>query len=361
MPIKKLFLISVTATIILQLACIEGGIEPIISKIEYHGFEDKFALRMVLAEPYLYVCAGSDGVWRRNIRKLMDWEYLGLKDTSLGKYTNVGALDIDVLGDDILVAYNGSAQHVEAESTISVWRSIDGGENWFRSDSGIPETIDFSVEHNLLTSLERSPHKDNIVISLINPAIYRSTNGATHWTLLSGERGVITGLGDVRWHPFRPGEVWFFGENALFAPYCFARKDYGLNSKTALNWDSLGFAYDGAVYDIAFDAGNPDIVYVTTSQGVVKTKDGGYTWQKNVINLPDNGYVFRTANHPSIPGVLYLAGGKGVYMTRDGGKTVHLVEEIEHGFITSLAFDPQYNKLFVGTTEGGIYGLKFGR
>jgi len=52
MSIKKLFLISFTVTIMLQLACTESGIEQIITEIEY----------------------------------------LGLNDTFLGKYTNVGLL-----------------------------------------------------------------------------------------------------------------------------------------------------------------------------------------------------------------------------------------------------------------------------
>ncbi len=41
-------------------------------------------LVFVLAELYLYVCAGSDSLWRRNIREFnSDWEYVGLADIGI--------------------------------------------------------------------------------------------------------------------------------------------------------------------------------------------------------------------------------------------------------------------------------------
>lgn len=354
--LRLLFLVSIF--LLTQFACKDDGIEPTPPQLVPLGFEDKFALRLAISEPYLYVCAGSDGVWRRNIRQTeAGWQYLGLRDTTLGRYANVGAVDLDVLGDDILVAYNGSAAHVPPESTISVWRSTNAGANWSRSDSGIPETINFTLEGNILTSLQRSPHQAHIIIGDMEAASYRSTDSGYHWSLLSGRRGVIAGAGHVRWHPFRPGEVWFFGTSGLFSPYCGARQDYGLSPKVGVNFDSLGFPSDGAVNDIAFDARNADIIYAATSYGVIKTTNGGYAWQRNTLTLPDNGFVFRMAYHPSLAGVLYFAGGRRIYVARNGA-IVQLFVEIPRGFITSLIWDGQGNQLFIGTTAGGVYSLK---
>jgi hypothetical protein len=360
---KKLFS-EVIPFIILFLSFASCDVNnPNILKTECEslGFEDKFAIRMVLSEPYLYVCAGSDGVWKRNIRQLSNqWEYLGLRDTSLGKYGNVGALDIDVLEEDILVAYNGSKSNVPPSSIVSIWRSTNAGVTWFRSDSGIPETINDSLEHNILTSLQRSPHQSNIIIGWIDPTSYRSTNDGSNWIMLFGQRGVISGKGYVRWNPFQPGEVWFFGEAGLFYPYCGALQDYGNKEKTGVNFDSLGFPSDGAVYDIAFDAGNPNIIYAATSQGIIKTTDGGYIWKNNIVKLPNDDFVFRIAHHPTIGGTLYLAGGKQIYAAFNAGIFIQKIGEIERGFITSLVLDSKGNQLFVGTTEGGIYTLKVG-
>lgn len=356
---KKVLLVIVTLLILSTIkSCKYSGTGPTIYNWEFLGFEDKFALRLVLAETYLYVCAGSDGLWRRNIQNsVADWQYLGLADTSLGRYANVGVLDVDVKEQDILVAYNGSAPHVVAESTVGIWRSIDAGRHWFRSDNGIPETIDFSLEHNIITSLQRSPHLQNIVISVISPAVYQSTDDGNNWRLIWGMRGVISGLERVVWHPFQAGEVWFFGETALFAPILCAVQNYGLKPKAGVNFDTLGFPSGGSVNDIAFDAGNPNIVYAVTSYGAIKTTDGGFTWQTGAVRIPDNGYAFCMAQHPTIPNRLFLAGGKHIYISSDGGENVKVLGKLSDCFIQSLALDVGGNKLFIGTTKG-VYSLK---
>ena len=356
---KKIIILIIIAIIILLFHnCTENVIEPKFKKLKCLGFKDKFALKLVLTNQYLYACAGSDGVWQRNIRQTnSDWKYLGLRDTSLGKFGNVGALDMDVLGKDILVAYNGSGPFIPADSTVSVWRSTDGGLNWFRSDNGIPESIPDPYEPNTLTSLQRSPNQPNIVIGLIDPAGYRSLDGGNNWTMIFGIRGVFSGRGYVRWHPFRQGEVWFFGTDALSHPYCFSMKEYGINIKVSIDFDSLGFPSDAAVYDIAFDAANPDIIYVATSKGIIKSFDGGYTWMTDIIHLPDNGLVNRLVNHPTLGGTIYMGGVRSIYSSTNSGENVNKIAGVEIGFIQSLTFDTRENQLFIGTTDG-IYVLK---
>lgn len=344
--------------LVLQLACEHTSTGP-VGQLSFLGFEDKFALRLAIEEPYLYVCAGSDGVWRKNIRQpRVDWEYLGLRDTTLGKYTNVGALDMDVLDGEILVAYNGSAIHIKPESTVAIWRRTKEGNYWLRSDSGIVETIpDPRNEYNIITSLARSPHREKVVLARIGPAIYRSENSGYKWELISGQRGVLANMDVVRWNPSRLGEAWFFGVSSVFSPYLFHSIDYGETFGGNVNFSALGFRSDGAVYDVAFDTGNSNTVYAATSYGVIKSNDGGVLWQTTAINLPDKGFVFRMASHPSLASALYFAGGQRVYTTSDGGVNVRLIGKIERGFITSLAVDIQHNELYVGTTQGGIFAL----
>lgn len=156
-----------------------------------------------------------------------------------------------------------------------------------------------------------------------------------------------------------PGEIWYFGETGLFSPLCGVLKDYGLKGKASIPWDSLGFNNDGAVYDIAFDAGDPDIVYATSSCGILKTSDGGYAWEKNVLQIPDDGFVYHMINHPFTGGVLFLAGGRQIYATLDAGRNVQKIGEISTGFISSLVWGATDNEFFIGTTEGGVYSLTY--
>ncbi len=66
-----------------------------LTKWQSLGFEDKLAIRLRLYQPYLYVCADSDGLWRKDIEsKNSEWEYLGMSVSSLGKPTDRGVQDI---------------------------------------------------------------------------------------------------------------------------------------------------------------------------------------------------------------------------------------------------------------------------
>jgi photosystem II stability/assembly factor-like uncharacterized protein len=276
---------------------------------------------------------------------------MGLRDSLLGRYANVGTLDIDVLDEDVLAAYNGSAPHVPPESTVSIWRSTNGGGSWFRSDSGIPESITDPNEYNAMNSVQRSPHRSDTVLAVYGPARYRSVNNGSTWSFV-GTRGVTVNQDKVRWNPYRLGEAWLYGVTSVFAPYLHCTRDFGETIQCVVSFVGLGFLPDGAVHDVAFDPGDPGTVYAATSYGVIKTTDGGNTWQTNAVRLPDGGFIFRMVNHPTLAGALYLAGGNCVYYTTDGGLSVKVIGRLEQEFVQSLAIDVTGNQLFVGTDKG---------
>lgn len=346
---KNFLLVSMWA---LSAGCEHSITYPQISKIEFLGFEDKLALRLVLAEPHLYVCAGSDGLWRRNIRQMTAWEYMGLADTSLGKYANVGVLDMEVVGQDLLVAYNGAAQHVDARNTVGIWRKTNGGQNWFRSDSGIQESIVDPFEYNIINSLQKSPHRSEVVIAVYGSATYVSMDHGYHWRF-HGARGVAVNTDYVRWHPYQPGEVWILGETSVFAPYLRSRKDYGLTPKVGVNFKALGFPNEGTVTDVAFDIGNPNIIYAATSNGLIRSSDGGYTWQLIEIRIPGGIFILRLVEDTKASGGFFLAGGTRIYYTSDGTQTINLLTDLgQERLIQALALDKDGKNLFAGTTRG---------
>jgi hypothetical protein len=352
---RIIFLLSLFL-IVFQMSCKRGNEilsndenseVPSEGKWEFIGLEGKSALRLVLAEPYLYVCAGPDGLWRRDIRKMTPWEYLGWADTSL---SYGGVQDVDVKGNDILLAYN--PVHVSPWVSAGIWRSKDGGKTWFRSDIGIPDS---SWPYSSYLNVQRSPDNPNIAITSFGGAIFRSTDGGTNWKLVFGRRGGLANKDFVKWQFNKKGLVWFYGESSVSAPYLFRSTDYGNTFGGSVNFYAFGFYPPGAVLDVAFDANNPNIVYAVANYGVFKTTDGGYTWNKIV---PGDKLISCIAEHPSIGGLLYLAGDKRIYITYDGGTTLQLIGELECDFITSLAVDIKGNRLFLGTTRSGVYALK---
>ncbi len=320
------------------------------------GIEDKLVTKLVYEKPYLYAGAAANGVWRRDMVKMTDWEYLGLADTSLGYWANVGVLDLDVRGEDIIVSYNNSVAGVNTRNTVGIWRSTNGGRSWFRSDGEIPETIDFEQEGNVISACRHSPDRPDIAIARYAAATYRSTDSGSYWSLISGRRS-MGGDDHLRWNPFQPGEIWGRGSSSVFQPYLGAAKDFGLSGKVGADFFKLGFPFDQVVSDVAFNSGDPNIIHVATSQGLMRSTDGGYNWVVGKATIPDR-FVSCMIEHPSKAGILFLAGGSSVYYSSDAGETIQFLTTAPVQFIESIAIDKEGQRLFVGFAKG-VYEIPF--
>ena len=122
--VKFLFILIITWSI----ACKKNSTSTKNKIWKAIGFEDKLAIRLVLSEPYLYICAGSNGLWRLNIRDSGNYQCLGLIDTSLGNYYNRGVQDVLIHPDNpdwLLVSFlpDKGKDH-------GVFSSIDVGNTW---------------------------------------------------------------------------------------------------------------------------------------------------------------------------------------------------------------------------------------
>lgn len=325
------------------------------------GFRQNLPVRIVLTDQYIYVAAAARGVWRRNLNEASAWEYLGLADDRLGNYSNKGAVDLDVHGSDILVAYDAGAPSIDPDSTIAVWRSLDAGNHWVRSDSGIPESRLYPEEYNTISSLQRSPDRPDLVFAVCGNAVYESDDAGRRWNQIRGRRSGGGGLQDyVRWNRYRPGEVWHFGSRETFAPYMYVMSDYGVIRKATVDFDKLGFPSDGSVFDIAFDPVDPGIVYAATSGGMILSNDGGYTWTVGTVRFTDEQVSALVLEHPGRGGVAFFGSLNRIYYTKDHGRSIRAIANLPSGYAMSLAIDPARERLYVGTTDG-IYRLDLAR
>lgn len=344
--LMRLMVLMTAMTIFLQFGCKDSVKGPTTAEWEFLGFEDKFAVRLVLAEPYLYVCAGSDGLWKRNIREMTSWECLGFVDTSLGKYFNVGVVDVDVKGNDIIISYN--PVHVESWISTGIWRSTDGGRTWLRSDNGIPDS---SWPYSVYGNVQRAPHNPNIAVTSSGGAVFRSTDGGSTWVLIAGQRGGMANRDLVKWQFNREGVVWFFGESAIFSPYLDYSEDYGLTFTSGV---LPRVPVDNAVYDIGFDATAPYTLYVGMQGAMIKTTNGGRSWIVPMFTHPEGAFIRSIVAHPRIQGFLYFAAGRTLYYSINGGNTVYSIQSPNHTQILSMIYDEYDDSLIMGT-ETGIF------
>jgi len=145
----------------------------------------------------------------------------------------------------------------------------------------------------------------------------------------------------------------------------------------AEHWTSLNHEIDyGTPVGIA--TSNPTVMFAVSTKGVVVTADRGVTWQKvghsqeleqiptikpsepdsrmKAIIIPLE--VKQIAIHPNSATLVYLVSNKGVYRSNDGGMSWCLLD-LGIDFIDStysLAFDPlNSSSVFIGTRNGVLY------
>ena len=312
------------------------------------GFSDKYAIKLDIEKDFLYVAAGRDGLWKINLESGNEsWKYLGLGDNNLEKAPNSGVVDIDAVGDELLVAYNPI--HLDTMD-IGCFFSPDGGNNWVRSDSGIASE-DFPYYY--LFSAQRS---------LINPdlgyanngSIFKTSNAGKNWYAIT-ERGIYTQEIYLKWHS---QICWFFGTSSFFAPilgYLDAIADTGRGFEMV---KILPFV-DNTCFDVTFDSTDPDVVYVGVFGMVIKTEDYGDTWKVPLFEHPQGGSFKAVEGHPTIHNLTFFAGGRTLFISHDGGKTHEVVNSPNDTQIFDMIFDKARNQLIMGTGNGIYIGRQF--
>ncbi len=99
------------------------------------------------------------------------------------------------------------------------------------------------------------------------------------------------------------------------------------------------------------DPHNPAIIYVMVDHKILKSTDGGATW--NIIG-PSDANISLQAISPQFPGTLYGSVDKDLFTSTDGGANwVHLEEFL--GEINVLTIDPQDPYVIYAGTENGIF------
>jgi photosystem II stability/assembly factor-like uncharacterized protein len=126
------------------------------------------------------------------------------------------------------------------------------------------------------------------------------------------------------------------------------------------SWEPVSDKYfGGTIGGIAIYPPNPDIVYVGTGEstlrgntsygdGVYKTTDGGATW--SFLGLKDTRHISRVIVHPWNPDLVYVGAlghafgpnpERGVFRSKDGGKTWEkILFRNDSSGVTDLIMDP---------------------
>lgn len=179
--------------------------------------------------------------------------------------------------------------------------------------------------------------------------VWKSTDGGGRFVPVF-DKMPVQAIGALAVSPSNPkqvwagtGEAWVIRDSDLMGDGIYKSVDGGEN------WQHSGLTETGRIGRIIVHPTNPDIVYACAvgratgpqqERGVLRTKDGGKTWDRVLFVDPDTGCsgLSMDATNPDhmVAGmwqvVLHahqmLSGGpsSGVYVTNDGGSTWNRVE-----------------------------------
>lgn len=221
---------------------------------------------------------------------------------------------------DSMVLYTGFGH--------GVLRSTDQGANWFPMEMGLGV--------NRVRALALDPQEPATLFAGTEDAIFRSLDGAASWER-KGDGIFAAQLNDL-----------VFNREALVAATpagIFRSSDLGdtwNRSETALP----------AVYRMASDPVEPDILYAASRDSVYKSLDGGQSWQISHQNpLMDSPQALFVDSERR----LYFA-GSGAWRSDDQGATFRLLGVFGgSAFAYGIAVDPHDPTRLFAATDGGFF------
>lgn len=211
-----------------------------------------------------------------------------------------------------------------------MYRSIDGGQNWCISSTGIDPVIG-----NGLNAIASSPVNRDIVLCgtafMGQNYVFRSADGGQTWVQMSYNGA------DIRSIAFFPGS----SDTALLVGGGIYK-----STNSGATWTLKQGVTNGRA--ICYKHDTADTIFIATQLGILLSADHGETW----INTPFTKYSYDVVADPEAPDSLYVAGlVQGVFRVRDNGNAYDSLG-LGGVYNTTIAFDTISRKIYVGGYAG---------
>jgi photosystem II stability/assembly factor-like uncharacterized protein len=260
--------------------------------------------------------------------------------------TNAGGSWTTVFEDHFVnhaVAFDpSSASSYLLGTSGGIYRSTNSGGAWLPSNAGLTAT--------LATQVAVDPHRPGVLYTLVGLSdLYKSTDAGATWSRL----GAISGVRAFALDPKTPSLLYAATSEG------FLRSQNGGATWVLIN------AGQAAGNWIAIDPQTPSTLYLSRyPEGISKSLNGGITWSP--ASPGGEGFAPRiVVIAPSAPQTLFASDfDSGLYKSTDGGATWALldIDGLEEQAINTLAIDPKnanviyaavQNELLYKSTDGG--------
>ncbi len=295
----------------------------------------------------------GDGVYKSTDAG-KSWKNMGLKDSR-----QIGKILIDPRNSNIVfVAAEGSVWGSGGDRGL--YKSTDSGKNWKKvleisENTGVNNVIYDPRNPDVMyaTSEQRRRHVYTKIGGGPESAVYKSEDGGENWfKIMKGLPKVDLGGMDIKVAPADPDIVYLIVEAAENKGGFFKSTNRGASWVKQSDYTASGQYFN----EIYCDPKNVDKVYAVDVVSKV-TLDGGKTWKPigNSNRHVDDHAIWIDPNQPEH----FLIGGDGgVYETYDGGKNYDFKENLPITQFYRVALDnsyPFYN-VYGGTQDNNSMG-----
>lgn len=243
-----------------------------------------------------------------------------------------------LLGITRLAADPQAADTVYAETLTGLFKSTDGGQNWFPLHQDLIGKEDDCFSYPSMGQFAIDPYNPSVVYVITvdefgKSSLNKSTNGGLNWANIYPGKEVIV------LDPKNPAILYTLSGNG--------------GVKSTDGGVSFSPLFSGIISRLFINPADTGTIY---TDYLTKTTDGGVTWQGKHSSLPVyncNALVM----DPVSPGRLYIATREGIYKSFWGGEGWLLAGNgLPEPVINGLVMDPSRpDVLYAATKDNGIY------
>ncbi len=224
---------------------------------------------------------------------------------------------------------------------MGVLKSTNGGMSWSESNSGLT-----NLGVQVLTINPKNPE---VIYAGTYSGVYKTTDGASSWNVLSGSIMGVSTLPDIT----------SLTVDSINPDIVYAGSIGGIVYKSiddGTSWESVSIqGTKSTVKAIVVDPVNSKILYAGAKDGLFKTIDGGVSWSSISSGLT-NTNIYAIVINPVNPQVLYVGTAGGVFKSTDGGSTWREMNTgLRNTLVLALTLNPENPDIIYVGTAGGVY------
>jgi photosystem II stability/assembly factor-like uncharacterized protein len=229
---------------------------------------------------------------------------------------------------------DSSVIYISCENS-GLYKSLDSGLTWTPLALDAPQNQGF-------WPIELNPHNnDQLFCGTKVLGLYTSLNGGDTWQTSSN--GLSLFIRSMEIDPHQSSTVYA----ASLSNGLFRSRDKGET------WQNIGLG-NYHLFDIAIDPKNSGNLYAATGTGIIKSVDGGISWQDYGQKA---SYITAMSRHPLQPQTIYLGAPGGVFIrSTDAGLTwKHISKGLPAWTILAIAVQPVNGDIYISLERNGVY------